>query len=238
MPELFWGARFAIETLLAGEGSLCSLRRTHVEAVPKVSINLNPKIDAKVSDKPLAVQETWAQRLAVAGRLDGLQKCCNDMRNVLQNAANDATLIYVYCHGNSPNPFGGQLEELRLEGEDCRLEPHNVCGEPPYRNAPIVFLNSCQSGAHSSLAFSSFLQEFRKRGALGMIATSYSIPIVFGAHFGEEVVDAYLNCSGSLAVAMKKLRRHHLLNCGNPVPLFYSLQCQLSMPPGKATGGS
>ncbi|ACB35935.1 hypothetical protein Lcho_3681 [Leptothrix cholodnii SP-6] len=235
----FWGARYAIETVQRGSGSLGGLRKLQLECSPKVSVNLNPSIDidgVEAADKPIAVQQAWAARLGEQGRLDGLQADCKAMRRVLQNAANDATLIYIYCHGNAANPFGGKDELLQL-AEDCGLKPRDLQGDTAYRAAPIVFLNSCQSGAHSPLAFSTFLKEFRRRGALGMIATSHAIPIVFGAHFGAEVVDCYLRRSGSLAVAMHGLRRHHLLERGNPVPLFYSLQCQLSFPPVRAAGG-
>jgi hypothetical protein len=239
-PTAFWGARYAIETVQRGTGSLGGLRKLQLERNPKVSVNLNPTIDidgVEAGDKPIAVQQAWAARLGEQGRLDGLQADCKAMRQVLQNAANDATLIYLYCHGNAANPFGGKDELLQL-AEGCGLKPRDLQGETTYRAAPIVFLNSCQSGAHSPMAFSTFLKEFRRRGALGMIATSHAIPIVFGAHFGAEVVDCYLRRSGSLAVAMLGLRRRHLLERGNPVPLFYSLQCQLSFPPVRAAGGA
>ncbi len=238
-PAAFWGARYAIETVQRGTGSLGGLRKLQLECSPKVSVNLNPTIDidgVEAADKPIAVQQAWAARLGEQGRLDGIQDECKAMRQVLQNAANDATLIYIYCHGNAANPFGGKDELLQL-AEGCGLKPRDLQGDTAYRAAPIVFLNACQSGAHSPMAFSTFLKEFRRRGALGMIATSYAIPIVFGAHFGAEVVDGYLRRSGSLAVVMQGLRRRHLLERGNPVPLFYSLQCQLSFPPVRAAGG-
>jgi hypothetical protein len=232
VPEDFWGLRFAVETVQRkGDSAPAALRRTQIEAPPQVSINLNATIAAKagVSTQPIAQQQAWAERLRAAGRLDGLQERCGDMRRVLQDGRGRATLIYVYCHGSSPNPFGGEDELLTL-GDNCPLRPIDLGSGDRYASAPIVFLNACQTAAHSPLTFSNFLSEFRQRGALGMIATSYSVPIVFGAAFGEAVVEGYLRRSGSLAVAMQALRREHLLQRGNPVPLFYSLQCQLSFP--------
>lgn len=111
---------------------------------------------------------------------------------------------------------------------DCRLQPADLGAGSPYKNAPIVFLNSCMAGAFSPLTFSTFLSKFRKRGALGMIATTFAIPIAFGARFGEEVVACYLMRRGSLAVALWELRHKHLVEQSNPVPLFYSLQCQMN----------
>jgi hypothetical protein len=155
---------------------------------------------------------------------------------VIQDGEHKASLIYLYCHGSAANPFGGSDELLELD-EDCKLAPSNVKGEPVYAAAPVVFLNACQAGAHSPLAYSNFLKEFCRRGAIGLIATSHSVPITFGAHFGPEVVQHYLLRSGSLASTLLTLRQQHLIDRGNPVPLFYTVQCQLSFPRAAAGGG-
>jgi hypothetical protein len=228
-PERFWGARFAIETVQRGIGSQGQLRRAQLARSPAVCLNLNPTIavdDPKVATQPLDVQIEWARRLSTAGRLDGIRQTCRDIQAVLQDAGNDAPVIYVYCHGSSPNPFGGAGEMLVLD-EGCNLTPDDVGIGPPFKSAPIIVLNSCGSGAYSPLTFSSFLSEFRKRGALGMIATTYSVPVVFGAYFGESVVDCVLRRRGLLAARLLDLRREHLVERGNPVPLFYAVQCHI-----------
>lgn len=226
-PEAFWGARFAIETEKRGIGSLTALRTRHRDSPPLVSLNLNPDIRLPRLDderQPVAVQRAWAKTLQGDGKLEGLHTSCGDMRRVLQDGVAQATILYVYCHGDSPHPFAGTREILLLDA-DCPLEPEDLQTGLPYKNAPIVFLNSCRSAGASPLAFGSFLKEFRKRGALGVIAASYAVPIVFGAHFGAEVVACCLQRSEALASAMLALRRRHLLENGNPVPLFYTLQC-------------
>lgn len=230
-PQAFWGARFAIETEKRGIGSLTRLRNEHVRAPPKVTVNLNPLINIKgaMADRqPLAIQRAWARQLAQRGQLDGIQDTCKDVRPVVQWAVKESTLIYVYCHGSAPDAFSGTDESLVLDAK-CSLEPRDLREGPVYRGAPIVFLNSCKGGVSSPLRFSGFLKEFRARGALGLIATSFSIPIAFGASFGQEVVDCYLNRKGSLAIEMLTLRRRHLVERGNPVPLFYTLQCHLDV---------
>jgi hypothetical protein len=230
LSELFWGARFAIETVQRGSGSLGKLRQRQLARTPAVSLNLNSSISLQNIDaakQPIAVQHAWAKRLKEQGQLDNVQDTCDDIRGVLQDAIEDATLIYVYCHGASSNPFGGVDESLTLCDEDCRLQPADLESGPTYKNAPIVFLNSCMAGAFSPLTFSNFHSQFRKRGALGMIATTFAVPIMFGSRFGQEVVDCYLQRRGSLAVALLALRRKHLIERGDPVPLFYSLQCQI-----------
>jgi len=229
----FWGARFAIETEKRGFGSLLELRDIHTKAKPRVTLNLNPNIEipgVQEELQPLTVQKAWAKKLDDQGQLLGIQECCNDIRAVLKRADTDATFIYVYCHGTSPDVFGGTNELLELDNQ-CNLEPRDLQTGNQFRFAPIIFLSSCKGAVSSPLVFSSFLQEFRKRGALGMIGTSYSVPIAFAAWFAEEVVDRYLNRKGSLAVEMLELRRQYLIGSGNPLPLFYTLQCHLDSLP-------
>ena len=48
---------------------------------------------------------------------------------------------------------------------------------------------------------------------------------MFGAHFGAEVAACCLQRNEPLATAMLALRRRHVLERGNPVPLFYTVQC-------------
>lgn len=230
-PELFWGAKFAIETVQRGTGSLGELRRAHIEAAPAVSLNLNPFIVIKGASpdaQPVAVQRACAERLRVLGRLAGLHEDCEGIRGVLQDASEEATVIYVYCHGASPSPFGGQDEKLQLVEERCPLQPVDLAQGPQYKGAPIVILNSCLSGAFSPLTFSNFLSGFRRRGALGLIATTCSVPIAFAARFGIELMERCLDRRGSLAMSLRELRREHLLKRGNPVPLFYALMCQMN----------
>jgi hypothetical protein len=231
-PESFWGLRFAIETDKRGIGSLTRLARKHRSSPRKVSLNLNPDIrlaGASPADQPAAVNEAWAKALERERLLDGCQHDCQQMRRVLQDARTSATIVYLYCHGQPPNPALQRPERLELDA-NCALEPADLDIGIPYECAPIIFLNSCSGALSSPLVLSSFLKQFRQRGALGMIGTSYDVPIAFGAHFGREIVGACLNLQGSLAEAMRGLRRRHFQELGNPLPLFYTLQCYLEDP--------
>ena len=227
----FWGARFAIETEMRGIGSALKVRDEHIARAPKVTMNLNPSISIKgvpAASQPIEVQKSWGAALQHLGVVDAINDTCEKIMPVVRGAAGDATFIYVYCHGNAPDALSG-VDELLLLGTPCELAPRDLRKLPDYVGAPIVFLNSCKAGVSSPLNFSGFLKEYRNRNALGMIATSYSVPIAFGAAFGREVVQAYLSREGSLAAAMLDLRRAHLLGNGDPVPLFYTLQCRLDV---------
>jgi hypothetical protein len=235
----FWGVRFAVETMPKSV-PVGERMRTHLKAPPRISVNLNPRITMTglaVQDQPVQVQKDWAAGLQAQGLLDGpVNAGCLPMRQVLQDGEHSASLIYVYCHGSAASPFGGTDEMLQLDDE-CNLAPTDVQEGPAYTAAPIVFLNACQAGAHSPLAYSNFLKEFCRRGAIGLIATSHSVPITFGAHFGPEVVQHYLQRSGPMAGTLLALRRQHVVGRSNPVPLFYTLQCQLAFPPAGSAGG-
>jgi hypothetical protein len=233
----FWGARFAIETQQRGIGELSRLRREHLSHAPKVTMNLNPsiKITGEAPERqPMAVHRAWGNALAERGRLDGIQATCKEMRPVLRDAATAATLIYVYCHGNAPDALGSGADENLALDANCVLEPRDLRARPMYRAAPIVFLNSCKAGVSSPLTLSNFLREFRLRGALGMIATSYSVPVAYGARLGREIVGCYLDRLGSLADELLKLRQQRLRDAGDPVPLLYTLQCHLDALPEPA----
>ncbi|MFL6697414.1 MAG: hypothetical protein ACJ8GJ_09630 [Vitreoscilla sp.] len=235
-PERFWGLRFAIETDKRGMGSLTQLARKHRSSSRKVSLNLNPDIRisrAASVDQPSVVNGAWAQALERERLLEGCQQDCKQMRRVLQDGRTDATILYLYCHGQPPNPALGRAERLELDA-NCALEPGDLSVGDPYGCAPIVFLNSCSGALSSPLASTNFLAQFRQRGALGMIGTTYDVPIAFGAHFGREVVNACLELQGSLAEAMLRLRRRHFRELGNPLPLFYTLQCYLERALGAA----
>lgn len=230
--ERFWGARFAIETNMRGIGSMSELRKRHLKGPLKVTVNLNPKIMIKglpEIGQPLEVQRAWAKKLDARGMLDGVQNSCKEARPVLLRGTKNVSMIYVYCHGAAPNALGGIAELVRLD-EGCDVEPRDFQKKPAYRSAPIVFLNACMAAVSSPLMYSSFLKELRTREALGLIAPTYSVPIVFGAHFGLEVIESYVGRRGSLATAFLELRRRHLQRFGNPVPLLYTLQCHLEVP--------
>lgn len=227
-PLALWGARFAIETEKRGVGSRIEARERHRQTPPKVSLNLNPDIgmpSLPLARQPLKVHDAWARALDGDGLLESVNRNCEGMRNVLQDGDSAATLLYVFCHGESPNALAGVTEFLQLD-DDCLLEPDDLRQGKVFAGAPIVVLNACSAGVSSPFVFNGFLKEFRRRGALGIIATSHAVPIVFGAHFGAELVRCALRPAGSLSAAMHALRRRHLL-AGNPVPLLYTVQCQV-----------
>ena len=230
--DLFWGARFAIETDLGGQWpTLPALRARHVEQGPRVSINVDPEITAAgaAGFDARAVHRQWADDLKERKALEGMQDSCATIRPQLVAGASEASLIYVFCHGAPANVAAGMPAELYLHGEACKVAPRDFKPAKNFQNAPIIFLNSCYAGTSSPYVTNQFLRRFRELGALGTIATSFEVPTVFAASFAGAVVDAYMQREGSLAEEMRSLRKCYL-DAMNPVPLLYTLQCALYQP--------
>ncbi|MBI3797522.1 MAG: winged helix-turn-helix domain-containing protein [Deltaproteobacteria bacterium] len=227
-PQKLWGARFQIECLLMGNGGTWKPPlAAHMHAQPFVSVNLNPTIDDEFRDsafQPVQSHRNFCESLQ--GRVaHEIRQAGSDIRKMLRSPDHQATLIYLYCHGQGDQPFfEGRRELLELD-QNTQIEPDFLNGSAVFPHGPIVFLNSCSSGALSPLCFSSFLSQFRAKQALGLIATICPIPAVFAAAFGQKLIERYL--SGiPLGEALLALRRE-LLGHGNPLGLFYSLQCHM-----------
>jgi hypothetical protein len=229
-PQNFWGYKLSIECLLVGEKQSYKTPASNHESSPAyVSLNIFRTIDegfaGSVGRKFLPGQshEDFCKELAPDIKSE-IHKSGAEILKVFNALNYDATLIYLLCHGQNDKPLdSSQREKLQVDEKDF-IVPEDLFVQYKYPRGPIVFLNSCSSGASSPLAFSSFLSQFRQKQALGLIATSFPVPITFGSAFGQELMRRYLKQQKSIGQALLSLRREQLAN-GNPVGLFYSLQC-------------
>lgn len=224
--EEFWGYRFIISYNLLPTDSQGWEPPTdeHNSGPAFVSLNLNPTIDGDFklnSFKPIAYhRDFFTQELSERG---DLKATGGEITANLLSDENRATIIYLYCHGSSYVPFGTGEEMLTLDAL-TNIKPATLrLKDNKYLRAPVVILNSCSSAAQSPLSFSSFHGAFRKKGAMGVIGTTIQIPGTFAAAFGRRLIEDYL-AGVPLGVALQRLRRE-LLDRGNPLGLFYSLQC-------------
>jgi hypothetical protein len=116
------------------------------------------------------------------------------------------------------------MEKLELAKGDSFGE-ELITSTSVFNSQPVVFLNSCSSGAFPPLSFNNFHRKFRSVGVQGMIVTDFAVPILVGAVVGQRVIKSYLD-GFSLGRALLDLTRS-LLDRNNPVGLFYSLQCPM-----------
>ncbi|GAA4343492.1 hypothetical protein GCM10023165_26000 [Variovorax defluvii] len=230
-PASFWGVRFAIETIRAGSGDYDLLRLSHWKSPAEVAINLNPTIKIEDEDEdegevgPAQIHKTFAQALRDKGVRCDVQDSCNSIRKSLQSGQSTASVIYTYCHGAAAAAEAGLQETLVLT-QGCELRPSDLQRSAKYAHAPVLIMNACNAGSTSPLLFHGFLDAYREKEAIGLITTTFFVPIMFGAAFGGKLIEACLNRGTPLSEQLRLLRETSA-QTGNFAPLFYSVQCQL-----------
>jgi hypothetical protein len=231
--QQFWGYRYHIECLLIGDSPKTATKssRYRVKPIhkPFVSLNVNPTIDGTLTDNlGLARQSHKTFFTRSVPMLNG--ELLNDPQKIkalLQQIQAPATFLYFYCHGRNQNPYQpSQTEELEL-APNITINPHFLPEGIMFPNKPVVFLNSCSSGAFSSLSLLNFHAKFKSAGAAGLIVTDFSVPVAFAAAFGQEIIRRYLH-GQKLGEALLEFRRQ-LLDQKNPLGLLYSLQCPMDL---------
>lgn len=225
--QQFWGNRFVIECLQTGFGKeyRTPINR-HQSSTARFSFNLNTAIDEAFAGKgflPVASHDAFKGELAADGVAADVYESGDDIRRLLRTENCESTLFYFYCHGQNDKPLADDHTEKLEIARDAFLEPRQLDDGVTYPRGPLVFLNSCSSGAFSPLSFTSFLTRFREKEALGLVATSFTIPAAFAAIFGQALMRRYAR-GEPLGRALLGLRRD-LLKLGVPLGLYYSLHC-------------
>jgi len=224
-PQSLWGYKFMTNHVLLpsmDEGGWEPPLVEHQGGPVFVSLNLNKTIEEafeKRDFKPIAFHHQFFQSsLSSCGQLLEEPELIKER---LLAADNNATIIYLYCHGRSTSLYDATGDQLELDTGNV-ITPAFL-DDTKYPRGPIVVLNSCSSAATSPVSFSSFHKKFRNKRAMGIIGTTIEIPATFAAAFGRKLIEAYL-AGIPIGKAIYKLRRE-LLDLNNPLGMFYSLQC-------------
>jgi hypothetical protein len=237
-----WGYRFSTECnmLEAGESGINwgPLFKAHASGPPFVSLNLDvtieqPLLAANRKFLPIQHHKDFCAHYLTDTKAGAIYDSAQSIFGQLFSNDQQATFLYLYCHGRNTVPYAVGGDEMLKLDDSKYVRPRDLNGyHNEYYRAPIVFLNSCTSGQPSPLSFSSFHAAFRRKKALGLIGTAIEIPITFGAAFGCELLRWHYVEGMTLGKAIWKLRRE-LVEKGNPLGLFYSLQCPADVtPPG------
>lgn len=223
-----WGNRFVIEVLHADHNEdYKPPYQEHRNGRAFISLNLNPEIDTRFPGpfKPAGSHEEFYKSHLAGSKLGDLHTNSAEVKEVLLADVNNPTVIYLYCHGSNSNPYyDNQDERLQLDATTF-IDPDFIDNDHPFMRGPIVFLNSCASGSYSPLSFSNFLTKFKSRRALGLVATSFMMPATFASGFGQRLLADYIG-GVFIGDALWELRSG-LLKKGNPLGMFYSLQCPM-----------
>jgi len=137
-------------------------------------------------------------------------------------------ILYFYCHAVTK-----QLGEDGGPGDSCiimtgkeRLSLDDFQFMAPatqlFPNAPLVFMNACQSAELSPAFYDGFVPYFMAKGARGVIGTECDIPAFFAKDWAGRLFQKLL-AGDSVGQAVLALRRDYFFEKNNLLGLLYAL---------------
>jgi CHAT domain len=228
-PEGFWGFKHVIEYT--------------PEFAVGTPINFVPEI--KVADKvglsfiSNTTIDTQMGRPIIAGQRDFFKSApglamteyptTTDLYNLLNDPDHAAQVLYFYCHAVSNLPgekagVGGS--KVVLSDGPATLDDLNFAApldKPPLKNAPLVFMNCCQSAELSPYLYDGLVPYLITKGARGVIGTEVDTPALFAAEFAKEFLTRFAQGGQKLGDILLDMRREYLLNKNNVMGLVYAL---------------
>ena len=230
-PKQLWGYRWQFENMLNPEflncetaGSLLPATRTQPRPL-EIRVGIGGTVE---EDSPTGASGGFPAAKWHEDYCDRNKGCMlylgddtHKIKEALQKEGYPGSLLYFMCHGAQNGPVQS------LEFSPCFTATPEDLTASPYAAWPVVFLNSCSSGDIQPHNFSSFLERFRCKNSYGLVASSFTMPIVFGAVFAGEFMDAYRNKQriGEILLNLRK----KFLDQDNPLACFYTLQCPLDV---------
>jgi hypothetical protein len=241
-PRRFWGFMFPVDVPAQQVGGL---NRTQTRAMPKtiaagkpvnIVVGFNPNLGfgGKHQEDLDKIAKNRAVLLppAYPGR-DGI-------RDLLDDKANDADIIYFFCHAlaslKTKGPsldFGHGYDQ---QVEDDVLEAGNFHGKE-WDHTPLVFMNGCGNIGFTPYAPSEFVKEFiGGRKAAAVIGTEVTVWELLATDFANEFFARFLDRKTTAGEALLAARRV-LLAKNNPLGLVYTLYGSARLTIGEAAPG-
>ena len=229
-PEMFLGLKHVIEHIPKQEDfTYFDLR---MDGSPKfsVSLNIDEGIDEEAAAKGIkrVVEEQvefWNQLKETGNVAPVVRRKSDDLLKVLGNNSLDERLIYFYCHAGSRQganpPYIKLSDGKRLGLKDFIVAEKGVMSLP---NAPLVFINACESAELSPFFYNDFLNHFVSKGARGVIGTECKIPAVFASEWAKRFFTRFLP-GKPLGELLLELRREFFFEHNNLLGLAYALYC-------------
>jgi hypothetical protein len=228
-PEGFWGFKHVIACL--PEFSQTTLIRfsPYIEAGNTVNLGYvcNTCIDQQVRQPIVQQQRDFLQSMPGVVVHDYPDKA--SLLELLRNTQSLEHVLYFYCHAQSnlPGEPGGVGQSRLICSDDevtlMELDMHAPTSLPPLVQAPLVFLNACESAELSPYLYDGFIPYLIARGVRGVIGTEVDTPIFFGAEFAQELLKQFLAGEQSLGETLLRLRRYYLEEKNNVLGLLYAL---------------
>ncbi|HEX6084883.1 MAG TPA: CHAT domain-containing protein [Thermoanaerobaculia bacterium] len=195
----------------------------------RIGVNVNRGIDEEMEATYVADQLAFFESLGESGKVRiEVRDTVKAVKNALTDPDLPDQLVYLYCHAksNALNEGVGN-SELQFEGtKPLTLKTLRNASDPdtPFRSAPLVFINACQSAELSPLFYDGFVPQLTQQGARGVIGTECDTPAIFAAAWAQEFFTEFLG-GKELGDVMLTLRQRFLEQRKNPMGLLYAVHC-------------
>jgi hypothetical protein len=228
-PEGFWGFKHVIEyTPEFASG-------TPINFVPEIAVAdklalsfiCNTTIDTQMKRPIIAGQRDFFN--SAAGLTMTEYPNTTDLYTLLNDPDHPAHVLYFYCHAvsNLPGEKGGVGgSKVVLSDGPATLDDLNFAApldKPPLKNAPLVFMNCCQSAELSPYLYDGLVPYLITKGARGVIGTEVDTPALFAAEFAKDFLTRFAKGDQKLGDLLLDMRREYLLKKNNVMGLVYAL---------------
>lgn len=229
--ESFWGFRHIIQYV--------------PEFTQTTEVNFNPEI--QVSDK-LDVGFIYNTHLdeqltqngyppPVQPQIDFLDKLdsiklakytsVNDLYNLLKKADSPHQFLYIYAHAES-SQAGENVEGSRVIFGDGQATVRDMKSKartnlPRLEQAPLVFLNACESAELSPKVYTGIVPYLITRGARGVLGTEVETPALFASEFARQFIQRFAAGNMPIGKLLLDMRREYVLQKRNVMGLAYAL---------------
>jgi hypothetical protein len=229
-PELFLGLKHIIEHIPLQQSMKVTNNRMDGSRGLTVSLNVNTDIDKDMGTPLIGSQLDYWDALKSAGAKLTLvtRKTVSEVTGALSNPETADQVLYFYCHGISKDvdeKGGVSKSTLILSGNGkLTLDDLNLyaSSDDQLPNAPLIFINACESAQISPLVYDGFVPYFMSKGARGVIGTEVETPALFAVEWAKRFFNRFLQgeALGDIFLALRKefYEQHH-----NPMGLLYAL---------------
>ena len=228
-PEGFWGFKHIVEYTPEFSGA------TPVNFIPQISVRdtlglgfvCNTTIDTQIKRPVVQTQRDFLRSLAGVSVTE--YPNCQDLYNLLNDPDCPAQVLYFYCHAvsNIPGEKGGVGgSKMLLSDGAVQLDDLNIfapLGGTGLKQAPLVFLNACQSAELSPYLYDGLVPYLVAKGARGVIGTEVDTPALFASEFAQEFLKRFVAGGQPLGELLLQLRREYLFQKRNVLGLLYAL---------------
>jgi hypothetical protein len=244
-PLGFWGMRHQIACM--PEFSLPEpIHFTpQIDVLDQLEIGFvcNDNLDARRDAAVRPVQQQLAFLKGLPGTKVTTYPNRHNLLELLADSEAPHQILYFYCHAVSSlpddpvvpgEPRGVACSRLIVsDGEVSLLEMGRRARTRlrPFRRAPLVFLNACESAELSPYLYDGLVPYLIGRGARAVLGTEADTPIFFSAEFAQELLRRFCVAQEPLGDILLDLRRWYALERRNLLGLLYTLygSCDLRL---------